>query len=60
MTAGLQLPNLLTANPDQVAKDVLNALVKKKCIVYTRWYWRYIMTIIKILPEWLFVRLRGL
>ena len=58
MTEGLNLPGPLTANPEQVAKDVVNAIKKKKNVVYTLWMWRYIMMVIKMIPESVFKKLR--
>ena len=57
MTAHLTLPKLLTATPKVVARDILNAQKNGKDIIYSLWIWRYIMIIIKILPEKLFKRL---
>ncbi|GAB4392249.1 MAG: SDR family oxidoreductase [Gammaproteobacteria bacterium] len=57
MTAAMPLPKSLTAQPEQVASDILKALIKRKPVVYTRWYWRWIMWIIRLLPETIFLRL---
>ena len=57
MTRGMKLPGLLTATPDQVAGDIYKAYTKSRDIVYTRWFWRWIMAIIKAIPESLFKRL---
>ncbi len=54
MTREMQLPPLLTATPEQVARDVVNAARKKKNVIYTKWFWRYIMLIIKMIPEFIF------
>jgi short-subunit dehydrogenase len=58
MTEGLTLPPLLTATPEQVAAAVGNAVRKKKNVVYVKWFWRWIMLIIKSIPESLFKRLK--
>ncbi|MGI6457591.1 MAG: SDR family oxidoreductase [bacterium] len=58
MTAGMKLPALLTASPEAVAHDVFKAQQKTKDILYTRWYWRIILGIFKILPERVFKRLK--
>lgn len=51
-------PNLfLVARPQQVASDILNALNKKKAVLYTPWFWRWIMVLIRTIPEPLFKRL---
>ncbi len=57
MTEGLDLPSLLTATPRQVAEDIFRAHQKSKEIIYTRWFWRWIMAIIKAIPESIFKRL---
>jgi len=54
MTAGLDLPAKLTAQPEEVAKDIYTAQQKGKDILYTKPIWRYIMMIIKMIPEWKF------
>jgi decaprenylphospho-beta-D-erythro-pentofuranosid-2-ulose 2-reductase len=57
MTRSLPLPNLLTAAPEQAAADIYGAYCKSRDIVYTRWFWRWIMAAIKAIPEPLFKRL---
>jgi len=57
MTAGLDLPPKLTAQPKDVAKDIFTAQQKGKDVLYTKWIWRYIMMIIKMIPEWKFKRM---
>jgi short-subunit dehydrogenase len=54
MTEGMDLPAKLTAQPEQVAIAVLNAVQKKKSIIYVKPVWRLIMTIIRNIPERLF------
>jgi len=58
MTENLSLPPLLTAKPEQVAKAVARAIEKKKNVVYVKWFWRWIMLIIKTIPEFLFKKLK--
>lgn len=58
MTESLKLPPLLTAQPEDVAVVVLKAIEKKKNIVYVKWFWRWIMLIIKSIPEFLFKKLK--
>ncbi|RPE08212.1 SDR family oxidoreductase [Chitinophaga lutea] len=58
MTENLTLPPLLTAKPEQVADDIFNAADAKKNVIYTRWFWRYIMLIIKSIPEFIFKKLK--
>ena len=54
MTKGMDLPEKLTAKPKEVAKDIYIAQQKGKDILYTKWIWKWIMLIIKIIPEWKF------
>jgi len=54
MTAHLELPGLLTAEPAEVSKAVLSAIRKKKHIVYVKSSWRYIMLVIKSIPSFIF------
>lgn len=58
MTEGMDLPAALTATTEQVAEDVFKAVSKGKNIIYTKWMWRYVMLIIKHIPEFVFVRLK--
>ncbi|PCI86996.1 MAG: short-chain dehydrogenase [Hyphomicrobiales bacterium] len=58
MTEDMDLPKALTATPQQVADDVYNAQVNGKNIIYTRWFWKWIMLIIKTIPEWKFKQLK--
>jgi short-subunit dehydrogenase len=57
MTEGLKLPKLLTATPEQVANDIFKAYKKRKDTIYTIWMWKYIMLLIKSIPELIFKRL---
>lgn len=41
----------LWKKPDEIAPSIVKAIAKKKDIVYTPWYWRYIMLVIKSIPE---------
>ncbi|MBX2925311.1 MAG: SDR family oxidoreductase [Chitinophagaceae bacterium] len=54
MTEHLTLPKLLTASADQVANAVYNAVQRKKNVIYVKWFWRWIMYIIKWIPESIF------
>lgn len=53
MTSHLQ-KNMLFASPEKVAKDIFTAIYRGKEVVYTPWFWRYIMLMIKLLPEKIF------
>ncbi len=56
MTAHIQKGGPLWAQPNEVAKDIVKAIEKKKDILYTPFFWRYIMLIICSIPECLFKR----
>lgn len=58
MTQGLALPPALTADPPEVAADIYRAQQKGRDILYTKWFWRFIMWAIIHLPERLFKRMR--
>lgn len=58
MTQDMHLPGLITATPEAVANDIYNAYKKTRNLIYTRWYWRWIMTIIKNIPEPVFKRMK--
>ncbi len=47
----------LWASPERVARDIHKAVEKGRDVVYTPFFWRYIMWIIKLIPEFLFKRL---
>jgi short-subunit dehydrogenase len=54
MTAHLSLPGLLTATPAQVANAVFTGIRKKKNVIYVKWFWKWIMCIIRMIPEFMF------
>lgn len=60
MTEHLNLPKLLTSSPNYVAEIVLNAVRRKKDVIYVGWYWKFIMLIIKCIPERIFRQIRNL
>jgi short-subunit dehydrogenase len=47
----------LVAAPEQVASDILKAVAKKKNVIYTPFFWRYIMLIIRNIPEFIFKKM---
>ncbi|MEY4903021.1 MAG: hypothetical protein RLZZ292_836 [Bacteroidota bacterium] len=57
MTEGLPLPKSLTASPQQVANDIYNGYKKQKNTIYVLPIWRYILLIIRNIPEFIFKRL---
>lgn len=57
MTAGMDLPERLTAVPEQVAEDIFQAQSKGKNVIYTKWIWRWLMLAIRTIPEWQFKKM---
>lgn len=58
MTEDMKLSPLLTAQPAEVGKAVYDAVQRKKNKVYVRWPWRWIMLIIKSIPEFQFKKMK--
>jgi short-subunit dehydrogenase len=57
MTAELDLPPALTATPDRVAANIEKAINNRRDVLYTPWFWAWIMRIIRFLPAAIFKRL---
>ncbi len=57
MTEHLDLPKILTASPSLVAAKIEQAIHKKKNVIYVKWVWRYVMMMIKVIPEGIFKKL---
>jgi len=57
MTQNLDLPKLLTVEPEIVANSIVKAIENRKDIIYTPTFWKYILFIIKILPNKIFKKL---
>jgi decaprenylphospho-beta-D-erythro-pentofuranosid-2-ulose 2-reductase len=57
MTYGM--PGLfLVAPPAYVGEQIVRALEKGRDVAYIPWFWRYIMLVLKLLPESIFKRLK--
>ena len=56
MTWGIE-GMFLVASPDKVAADILKAVDKKRNVIYTPFFWRYIMLIIRSIPEFIFKKM---
>jgi short-subunit dehydrogenase len=54
MTADLDLPEKLTAQPEQVADNIFSAVEKNKSTIYVKPIWRLIMLIITHIPNFVF------
>jgi len=46
------------ATPEYIGQRIVMALDRRSDIVYLPWFWRYIMLIIRLIPERIFKRLR--
>jgi len=57
MTEGLPLPALLVAQPEAVARRIVEAIAAGRDIVYAPGFWRLIMAIIRAIPQPVFKRL---
>ena len=49
---------VLWSAPDTVARDIVAAVDRHRAVVYTPWFWRWIMTAINVIPESLFKRMK--
>ena len=49
---------LLVATPERVARDVLRAWRKGRDVLYTPWFWRWLLLVIRLIPERVFKRLK--
>lgn len=58
MTADIEKGGPLWAQPADVAQDIVKAADKGKSEIYTPWFWRVIMLIIKGIPEFIFKKLK--
>jgi len=47
----------LWASADKVGQDIFNAIEKRKDVLYTPFFWRFIMLIIQHVPEFIFKKL---
>jgi decaprenylphospho-beta-D-erythro-pentofuranosid-2-ulose 2-reductase len=45
------------ADPDHVARDIVAGIDAGRAVVYTPWKWRWIMAVVRTIPERVFVRL---
>ncbi len=57
MTEGIE-GLFLVASPQRVADDILRAYKRRQNILYTPWFWRYIMWVIRLVPERIFKKLK--
>lgn len=57
MTAAFPKNGPLWATPERVAGDIRAGIERGSAVVYTPWYWRWIMRMIRALPESIFNRM---
>lgn len=57
MTAGMKQDGFLWANADETAQGIVKAMRNGTDIVYLKWIWRWVMLVIKHIPETIFKRL---
>lgn len=48
----------LVASVETVSKDIVSAIDNGKGVVYTPWFWRYIMRIVRMIPEPIFLKIK--
>jgi short-subunit dehydrogenase len=58
MTAAFAKGGPLWATPERVASEIVAAMDSRRQVLYTPWFWRWIMLIIRHIPERIFVRLK--
>jgi decaprenylphospho-beta-D-erythro-pentofuranosid-2-ulose 2-reductase len=56
MTAAIP-KNVLFASPERVGQDIHRAMARGTAVVYTPWFWRYVMFLIRLIPEPIFRKL---
>jgi short-subunit dehydrogenase len=56
MTAHL-VPNPLFAKPEQIGRGIVRAVDARRDVVYLPWFWRWIMLVVRLVPERVFKRL---
>ena len=56
MTAHLK-QNFLFATAEEVGRGIHDAMISPRVVVYLPWYWRWIMRIIRLIPEPIFAKL---
>jgi short-subunit dehydrogenase len=58
MTEDMDLPKHLTASPEDVAQKIFKAVRNQNNVIYVKWYWRWIMFVVKALPEFIFKKIK--
>lgn len=58
MTEGLNLPSFLTCEPKHISNAIFRAIELKQNIIYVSWMWRWIMLVIRIIPDFIFKKMK--
>ena len=58
MTGHLTQTGPLWATPAQVATDIVRAVERRRAVLHTPWFWRWIMLVVRSLPRSLLHRTR--
>ncbi len=58
MTAAFDKRGLLWATPEQIAGGIVQAMRARRDVVYLPWFWRWIMLVLRSIPERVFKRLK--
>ena len=56
MTAHLPQQGPLWAAPERVARDIVRAVERRRAVLYTPWFWRWIMLVVRSVPRFVFHR----
>jgi decaprenylphospho-beta-D-erythro-pentofuranosid-2-ulose 2-reductase len=56
MTAHLRR-SFLFASAEQTGREVYNAMISPRAVVYCPWYWKWIMRFIRFIPNPIFAKL---
>jgi decaprenylphospho-beta-D-erythro-pentofuranosid-2-ulose 2-reductase len=59
MTAGYKGPSILLADPVKVARMVVDAIERRRPVTYVPGFWRWVMALIRTLPETLARKVPG-
>ena len=58
MINNINTPEFITSHPNDVSKAIFRAIKYKYDVVYVYWFWSLIMLIIKLIPEFIFKRIK--
>jgi short-subunit dehydrogenase len=58
MTAAIANKGALWAQPERIAAGIVKAIDSRRSIVYLPWFWRWIMLVIRHIPEPIFKRVK--